>query len=171
MRKLYEKAKQDPKEELKWVALTPELRAFFASQVRAMCMQHPDILLHAIVVQKENVLPHIREDANKLYNYMIKLALIDRLAHYEVVTLIPDPRSIKVKSGNSLHDYLQTELWFAKKAITKLITTPMDSKTSLGLQFTDMIAGTVQAHFEDNESTNFMAVSQCVKVTKLFFSS
>src|ERR1035441_5537034 len=87
-----------------------------------MLAKCPEIALHAIVVKKENVQAHIRTDSNKLYNYMIRLALLDKMAKHDVVTLVPDPRSIKVQSGNSLHDYLQMQLWFEKKATTKLIT-------------------------------------------------
>lgn len=148
-----------------------EQRKYFAEQAKDLCAKRPSITLHAIVVQKENVLATFAKDGNKLYNYMIKLALLDHFAKYDVVTLaVLDPRSIRVKSGNSLHDYLQTELWFTKKAGTNLKTNPMDSKACLGLQFADMVAGTVQSHFEDNESSNFQAISGCLKLHRLFFS-
>jgi hypothetical protein len=44
--------------------------------MRDLCDSENDIILHAIVVKKEHVLLHIRQDANKLYNYMIRLALL-----------------------------------------------------------------------------------------------
>lgn len=52
----------------------------------------------------------MRRDSNKLYNYMIGLSLLDEMINYENVVLIPDPRTIKVKSGNSLHDYLDINI-------------------------------------------------------------
>lgn len=61
------------------------------------------------------------------------------MAQHDVVTFSPDPRSLKVQSGNSLPDYLQTELWFTEKAITTLINQPEDSAASRGIQFADMI--------------------------------
>jgi len=109
-----------------------EERKEFAVSARAMCEKNHDIFLHGIVVQKQNVMEHIRKDSNKLYNYMIRLSLLERMAKHDVVTMIPDPRSIKVCSGNSLHGYIQTELRFTKKATTKLVTNPADSKESLG---------------------------------------
>lgn len=169
VRDLYNKSKWPVSEEMKWSAMNLSQRQHFASMAKQMCVKHPEIELRAIVVKKENVLQHIRQDGNKLYNYMIKLLLIDKMAECDVVTLIPDPRSIKVKSGNSLHDYLQTELWFTKKASTNLLTTPMDSRSRLGLQFSDMIAGVVQARFERNENALFQHLTSHLKIKHLYF--
>lgn len=166
---LYTKFKWDVAEEKKWAFMNGEERKHFADLARKMCEQHADIRLIAIVVKKENVLSHIRTDGNKLYNYMIKLALLDFMSKFDVVTLIPDPRSIKVKSGNSLHDYLQTELWFTNKASTNLITTPLDSKNCRGLQFSDMLAGLVQSRYEDNNASIFQLISKQIQIVRLFF--
>lgn len=155
--------------EKKWSAMTADERLEFARKARALCSKHRDIILHAIVVKKINVLPHIQRDANKLYNYMTRLALLDRMAQYDVVTLVPDPRSIRVKSGNSLHDYLQTELWFTKKASTNLVTSPIDSARSRAVQFSDMLAGAVQSRFEDNSAPAFQALAPCLKISRLYF--
>jgi Protein of unknown function (DUF3800) len=169
VRSLYTKYKWPTSKEMKWSNMQPLLRSGFSNAAKTMCLKQTDVELHALVVKKENVHAHIRLDANKLYNYMIKLLLIDLMAQYDVVTLIPDPRSVKVQSGNSLHDYLQTELWFTKKAITKLITAPQDSSTCLGLQFSDMIAGIIQGRHEDNENTVHQIISPHVKTKTLYF--
>lgn len=169
IKNLYQKFKWPVGVEKKWVDMDEAQRKEFADQANSMCVSNPDITLRAIVVKKENVLAHIRRDANKLYNYMIRLALLDFMAQFDVVTLIPDPRSIKVQSGNSLHDYLQTELWFNKKASTNLITTPLDSKSCIGLQFSDMLAGLVQSRFEDNRAAAFQLVSKNITLSRLFF--
>lgn len=146
-----------------------DTRSAFAAEIKKLCEAHKDIILHAIVVKKQNVLAHIRVDGNKLYNYMIRLALLNRMARHDVVTMIPDPRSIKVKSGNSLHDYLQTELWFTAKSITNLLTRPADSAMSKGVQFADILAGIVQAHFEDNVSHDFQLISPYLVLNRLYF--
>jgi hypothetical protein len=166
---LYSKFKWPTKSERKWSMMNPNERLEFANHAREMCDKHPDIVLHAIVVKKKNVMPHIQQDPNKLYNYMIRLALLDRMAQFDVVTMVPDPRSIRVKSGNSLHDYLQTELWFEKKAATNLITVPADSATSLAVQFADMLAGTVQTHFEQNSAAGFQVIQPRLQLVRLFF--
>ncbi len=169
IRELYDKFKWTTKRERKWVHMKDCHRKFFAAEAHKMCLHHPDILLKAIIVKKENVLEHIRKDGNKLYNYMIRLALLDYMSRFDVVTFIPDPRSIKVESGNSLHDYLQTELWFTNKANTNLITTPLDSRASLGLQFSDMLAGIVQSRHEDNYGGAFLLLDRKISVSRLFF--
>ena len=74
--------------------------------------KHPEIKIFAITVYKKRVATHIRADANKLYNYMVGLALLQRIKKIPHVTFVPDARSIKVRSGNSLVDYLHTEIWF-----------------------------------------------------------
>lgn len=91
------------------------------------------------------------------------------MATYDVVTLVPDPRTIKVQSGNSLHDYLQTELWFTKKSITNLLTNPVDSKNCLGLQFADMLSGAIQARYEDNNATYSQVMAHKLTPMPLFF--
>jgi len=167
---LYRKFGLPKDREVKWSGLTPEAKKEFSQMARKMCDKHPDIFLYGIIVQKGNVMEHIRNDANKLYNYMIRLSLLDRMAMHDVVTMVPDPRSMKVHSGNSLHDYLQTELWFTKKATTKLATNPSDSRDSLGIRFADMLAGLVQARFEDNQSSNFQILAPRIYLSRLFFS-
>jgi len=168
IRKLYQKFHWTNQEH-KWSQMNGSQRAAFAKAAAEMSGQHPDIHLHSIVVKKQNVENHIRKDSNKLYNYMIALSLIDRLAEYDRVTVVPDPRSIKVASGNSLHDYLQIQLWFIKKVATELSTCPVDSKNSLALQFADMLAGVVQSRFEWKEESNFNAIQPVLHLKRLFF--
>jgi hypothetical protein len=125
--------------------------------------------LFAIVADKRNVMEHIRQDANKLYNYMVKLLLLEQMAKHDRVSFVPDPRSIKVESGNSLHDYLQTELWFGAGAKTHLETTPRDSRHCLNLQFTDMVAGVVQSYFEFSDSRHWEHLREHLTLKTLFF--
>lgn len=47
------------------------------------------------VNKKEKVMPHIRQDPNKLYNYMIKLLLAREFARYDEVIFNVDQRAIK----------------------------------------------------------------------------
>lgn len=155
--------------ERKFVELGAGQRIEFAERAKKLCDAHPDIHIHAIVVKKQNVQAHIQRDPNKLYNYMIRRCLLKRMAKHDVVTLIPDPRSIKVASGNSLPDYLQTELWFTEKAITQLVWKPEDSNTSRGVQFADMIAGIVQARWEKNQRLALAEIASKITMSSLFF--
>ncbi len=169
IKKLYIKHKWPSDKEKKWAAMQEAEKADFANLANSLCAAHPDIALKSITVKKENVLLHIRQDGNKLYNYMIKFLLLQYMKAYDVVTLIPDPRSIKVKSGNSLHDYLQTELWFTEKSSTKIITTPTDSKHCYNLQFADMVSGIVQSRHEDNKNNPYQIISRQIEHKTLYF--
>jgi hypothetical protein len=166
---LYQAFKWPVGVEKKWNELKANERAAFAQALVKMRTQHPDIHLHGITVKKENVERHIRTDENKLYNYMIKLCILDCMAMEDSVVFIPDPRSIKVESGNSLHDYLQTELWFTKKTKTILTTDPRNSKTCINLQFADMLAGLIQHRFEDKYFGHMKTCARHLKLKRLFF--
>tara|TARA_R100000656_G_C3958343_1_gene129590 strand:+ start:5577 stop:6215 length:639 start_codon:yes stop_codon:yes gene_type:complete len=170
IKKLYTKFKWPTSIEKKWADMSPTERVWFAKQARELCAKHPnDIRYLSITVKKENVQPHIRADANKLYNYMIGLSLLNEMAKHDAITFIPDPRSIKVESGNSLHDYLQTQLWFERQAATRLTTTPCDSASSRNVQFADMLSGIVQGHFEDGNSQPWTELRNNISYKTLFF--
>lgn len=170
IRKLYTKFKWPTNIERKWADMTIAERVWFAKQARALRAKHPDDIRYiSITVKKENVQAHIRTDANKLYNYMIGLSLINEMAMHATVTFVPDPRSIKVESGNSLHDYLQTQLWFEKQVATVLTTQPCDSAASLNVQFSDMLSGIVQGHFEDGNSQPWTDLRNHISYKTLFF--
>ncbi len=168
LRHIYRHRNWNPGNEKKWVRMSPEARSAFAKAAANLAGADPDVEFHAIVADKRNVQAHIRQDANKLYNYMVKLLLLDVMAQHDYVSLVPDPRSIKVQSGNSLHDYLQTELWLGLGAATQLETTPCDSRHCLNLQFADMLAGVVQSHFEFGDSRHWEHLREHVRIKRLF---
>jgi hypothetical protein len=150
IKKLYQKFGWPTDSEKKWSAMNDDERAAFAHSARALCDANPDIYLHSITVRKQNVQAHIRADGNKLYNYMIRLSLLGRMRHFPEVHMVPDPRSIKVESGNSLPDYIQTLLWFHLRCKTTLRMQSIESHLCRGIQFADMLCGAIQAGFEDN---------------------
>jgi hypothetical protein len=168
---LYQRFGWNRAKEKKWADMSESARREFAARARGMCDQHTDIQLRAITVRKENVMAHIRSDSNKLYNYMARLSLLEFMSNHNSVTLIPDARAIKVQSGNSLNDYLQIELWFTKSVQTNLATIPQDSQHCIGLQFADMLAGLVQAHFEDGERANFHVLAPRIRLSQLYFGA
>ena len=167
---LYKKFKWDPKIERKWSDMSRNERAAFADAALKLIEDHPSSIKYmAITVRKENVESHIRTDPNKLYNYMIGLSLVNEMAHHQAVVFVPDPRSIKVQSGNSLHDYLGMELWFKKEVNTALTTSPADSASNKNVQFSDMLSGVVQGHFEDGNSTPWGILRDKISYKTLFF--
>ena len=167
---LYKKFKWSPSIEKKWSEMTIEERVWFTKKANELHIKYPeDVKYLSITVKKENVELHIRSDPNKLYNYMIGLSLLNEMKGHEQVEFIPDPRSIKVESGNSLHDYLQTKLWFEMQSTTILTTKPCDSAASRNIQFSDMLSGIVQGHFEDGNSSPWSKIRTNISYKTLFF--
>lgn len=142
----------------------------FCQKAHAMLGRHPGIKVDVITVKKENVKPHIRADANKLYNYMSGLIIPQYLDSETEVEFIPDARSIKVKSGNSLVDYLQIRLWFDCNSPTVIKNNPCESHRSYSLQFLDWIAHCVWKHHEDRTSEPFDILQPVITSRSLFFS-
>lgn len=156
--------------EVKWSDMDLDEKVWFATEASGLERdKKPAIRYLSMTAKKENVQDHIRADPNKLYNYMIGLLLIKVMAPYDEVHLFPDARSMKVGSGNSLHDYLQTKLWFDKNAKTKLTTTPCDSAGNRNVQFADMISGVVQGHFENGSSEPWNILRSQIGYRTLFF--
>jgi uncharacterized protein DUF3800 len=166
---LYDKFGWGTTQEKKWSQMTVGERKEFALSAKKMTEKHTDIHLRIITVQKQNVMPHIRADSNKLYNYMIGLFLLELMAKHDQVTMVPDPRSLKVQSGNSLHDYLQVDLWFNREVETTLYTNPQDSKQSRSIQFADMLAGLVLSHYEDTGQENYAILVPAIRQKCLYF--
>ncbi len=169
VRKVYNKFSYPTNVELKGSSLDVTAKEFVASETVKMSNNNPDIILVAITVKKENVETHIQTDGNKIYNYMLKLSLLDKIKKASVVNLIRDKRTIKVKSGNSLVDYLQTELWFEKKVATKLIDIPSESHVVHNLKFIDWINNLIWSHYEDSNSSAFRILLPKIDNQKLFF--
>lgn len=169
VRKVYNKTKTDPKIELKGSALNLSDKKYFANKVRELVSMNPDIKIGAITVNKSKVQQHIRDDSNKLYNYMIKLVALESIKQEPVVNLIRDNKTVKVKSGNSLIDYLQTILWFDMDSKTKLVDIPSDSKKVQNLIFIDWINNIIWGNYEDDNTEPYQAMRSVIESKKLFF--
>jgi hypothetical protein len=169
VKKVYKKRGQPTNIELKGRGLTKDEKVWFAQRVVRLLRREPTIQISAITVAKKNVRDHIRTDSNKLYNYMVNFALLEKIDKVPTVDFIPDPRTIKVASGNSLVDYLQTKLWFEHNSATKIHHVPTESHTNLNLQFTDFIANIVWERHEDNESRAWNVFKPHISRKLLFF--
>lgn len=170
VRKLGKKMGVPPGTEIKWANMHEDHRLWIAQTLAAFKRKHGDSVQYfSLSVRKEKVREHIRKDANKLYNYMIKLMLAEHLTRYERVRMNIDQRTIKVESGNSLHDYLQTVLWLEYESATRLDTKQCDSKNDLCVQLADILSGIVQSHFEDGRSAAYRTIRDCLNCRRLFF--
>lgn len=157
--------------ELKGCELPRPTLIRFAELASKMIGAHPDIKICTITVRKENVQDHIRGDPNKLYNYMLNLSLPDHIKAHPQVILSPDPRSIKVASGNSMVDYLQTQLWFEHNSITRLSHQPLESHTSLAIQFIDVVSHIVWSFHEDGQLDPYRILAPHMRCKHLFFGN
>lgn len=157
------------KDEKKASDASPQQKMELAQSVVGLLAAHNDIKIDCIVVRKEKVQAHIRADSNKLYNYMCKLVVCDYVTLEPEIQFIPDKRSIKVESGNSLSDYLQTVLWFECNVKTKIVNKPQESFLNYNLQFIDWVAHCVWSSFEDNETAISSKLLPSIKVRRLYF--
>ena len=169
VKKLYKRKKQLTTVEIKGCDLTLNDKTFFASKVMDLLSKNPQIKIFSITTNKRNVKEHIRQDPNKLYNYMIGLILPKKIKRFKNITFIPDERSIKVKSGNSLADYLQIKLWFDLKSKTRIENKPQESHRNLNLQFIDWVTHIIWEWYEDKDFTAFEIIRRRVELLDLFF--
>lgn len=100
---------------------------------------------------------------------MIKLAILDVIKHEPIVNLIRDNKTVKVKSGNSLIDYLQTTLWFEMNSKTKMVDIPSDSKKVQNLIFIDWMNNLIWSNYEDTNSEPYLILRSVIDSKKLFF--
>lgn len=168
MKELFKASRWDCRKEKKWVDAPKPARRHFAHKAVQLTESCHEIRYHAIVVDKTRVPPHLR-DGNQLYAHMVRLLLAQEMSQHPSVDFIPDPRSVKLESGNSLHDYLSTWLGFELGATTVLRTQSVESRYSKNLQFTDMLAGVVHAHFEFGRSECFEILSPRLRLEQLEF--
>lgn len=170
VKELYQHEGFNPNTEIKGADLNQNQKLFFVNLATSMMQKHPDVKLLSITVYKPNVQSHIRSDPNKLYNYMIGLSLLDKIKMCKDVYFVPDPRSIKVKSGNSLIDYLQTKLWFDLNSSATIHQENISSNASRNIQFVDIISNIVGHHYEyHNNSLEFIKISPFIDFKNLYF--
>jgi hypothetical protein len=107
-------------------------------------------------------------------NYVSHHHLNWLLFHFDTPPLaagsfIPDERAIKVQSGNSLVDYLQTELMFKLNSKTIIDNKPQESHKVLNLQLVHFIANFIWKNYEDTYSSEYRIIGRKVHLTRLFF--
>ncbi len=170
IRNFYNKFNIPTATEFKGSQLSEEQEIFIVDKTKKMLESYPDISISSITVFKPRVITDIQRDPNKLYNYMIGLSLLDRIKEFDEVMLYPDPRSIKVKSGNSLFDYLQIKLWFELSVATRLSIQYIPSENCYGLKFIDWIAHMVWSNYELGEKEYTKDLISKIDNKTLFFS-
>lgn len=150
VREVYNKFKFDPKKEIKASDLKSHHKEFICGLTVKMMEKKPYFKLGAITVKKQNVGTHIQNDGNTLYNYMMGHSLIDKIQDHLTCKISRDFRSVKVLSGQSCVDYLQTIIWFHNNKKAILTDNPTHSHTDDGVIFIDWITNIVWSKYEDN---------------------
>ena len=168
IRGFYKSRKRALKNELKSTDLSSKERALFAAKLVEIKISNEEIKFFSMTVKKENANDSFRAHPNGLYNYMVKLLLLNEMSDHDEVNFIPDARTVSVELKNSLNDYLRTEL-AGLGASTKLNTTPWESKNSLSLQFVDALANIIWSRHEYDQSKHYELISSCVQSHQLYF--
>ena len=167
IRCLYKKYKWQ--NEKKAHSATLKQKKLFCEKTVELLKRHSKVKIDVIIVNKANVRSHIRADSNKLYNYMTSLVVPDYVGSEKEIEFIPDERSVKVRSGNSLADYLQIKLWFERGFETKINDRPGVSHKNYNLQFVDWVAHCTWIRYEFGEFQPFNILSPFIKVRQLYF--
>ena len=100
---------------------------------------------------------------------MINLALIDKICYHPVIYFCPDKRTVKIKSGNSLVDYMQIKLWFERNANTFIYNLPQESHKNNNIMFIDWLTHLIWIHYEYNESKYYNYLKKYLDIRNLFF--
>lgn len=148
----YNKFNFDPKVEAKATELKPHHKEYICNQVVKLLTARTYFHLGAITVNKESVPSYIRNDANKLYNYMIHLSVINGVLEHNTCKITRDFRSVKAAKVNNCIDYLQTIVWLHENKPLLLKDNPTHSHTDDGIIFIDWITNIVWSKYEDKYS-------------------
>lgn len=161
----------NPQKEIKASDLKAHHKEFICHQTVNMMRKYPDFILGAITAKKEAVNAAFRTDGNTLYNYMMGECLLDHIESHETSKISRDNRSVKVLSGSSCIDYLQTLTFYhrMKKAVLK--DNPTDSHTDDGIIFIDWITNIVWSKYEDNYLAWYDLLNGCLIEKTLFFKT
>jgi hypothetical protein len=169
VKNVYNKFGLDPSSEIKGCNLYPAIQNEFANQVIGLLTRNPDIILKSVTTKKQNVNPNIRKDGNILYNYMIERSLLYHISKFDSIKLVRDNKTVKVKSQNSLADYLKVSLAFRRNSSAELIDIPSESHTCKNLIFIDWFSYIAWSYFETNKNHPFLELSPHVLTQRMFF--
>jgi len=169
VKRVYEKYKLNPKIEKKGSSYTDEHATYIAGRMVDLVDRHEDIKICAITIKKEKVDDHIRTEENIIYNYALVRKIAPIIKDLPHVIIIPDKRTIKVRSGNSCAEYLRTKLWFEMQSKTQVDYIPTESTDKPHLWFIDWVANFIWRHYEDGRSDAYNRLSGILDETRLFF--
>lgn len=133
-----------------------------------------EIEIQSITVKKKNVDTKLRKDPNILYNYMVGLSLVEKIARLEPqiikAIIIVDKRTISVEYGFKLNEYLKYKVWYEKeKKDIDLEIHHFESHNVYGLQAIDIIANTIFKKYNSSNIELFNIIKNRISYDKILF--
>jgi len=132
------------------------------------------IEIQSITVKKENVDLKLREDTNMLYNYMVGLSLVERIIREEPanakVKISVDKRTISVRHGFKLDEYLKYKVWYEKeRKDIDLEIYHLDSHRDYCIQAIDNIVNAIFRKYNGSDFGLFNIIRGRVTYDKTLF--
>jgi len=133
-----------------------------------------DYFVSYIVLDKKNLAnKKLFEDKNILFNYLCKFLFKKTIKNcQEDVTLYFDNRTVKVRSGNSLMDYLRTEAYTTWNFQKNLNVVYCDSKTNYCIQMIDIISNTIYRKYTNGHEHfyNMLNINESIRFPQATFN-
>lgn len=135
-----------------------------------------DYTISYIVLDKNNLdNKKLFEDKNLLYNYLFSYLIKKTIRSNpsEDICILLDNRTIKVKSINSLCDYIKIKAFTQWGYKNNLQISYVDSKNSKTIQVSDIVANAVYAHYMYGTSHFYkmLTISESIKFPQSKFGS
>lgn len=134
-----------------------------------------DYTISYIVADKNNVdNKKLFEDKNLFYNYLFSYLIKKTIkSANEDICILLDNHSTKVKSINSLCDYIKIKAFTQWNYQNDLHISYVDSKNSKTVQAADVIANAIYAHYIYNKDHfyNMLTISESIKFPQSKFNN
>jgi len=122
-----------------------------------------NIEIYSIVMNKSKVFSRIRDDKNILYNYVLGLILVPYIINQQDVNILVDRRTVSVRSGFKLDDYLEYKVWYENLADVNMNISHEDSKHNLGIQAVDVISYAIFRKYESGDVSYYDLIRHRIK--------
>ena len=135
-----------------------------------------DYTISYVILDKSNLdNKKLFEDKNLLYNYLFSYLIKKTIRSnpLEDICILLDNHTIKVKSINSLSDYIKIKAFTQWGYKNNLQISYVDSKNSKTIQVSDIIANAVYAHYMYGKSHFYkmLTISESIKFPQSKFGS
>lgn len=134
-----------------------------------------DLSVHAIVVNRDGVRPHLRANPNVLYNYALQFPLVEHIKDEALneVHLVIDQRTQKIVGGGwELDHYLRVKLIAEEGLDLTLKCHHLSSRNALGVQAADVVANAIWRKHERGQAWGYNVIAAKIRdQRRLYFGS